>query len=86
MMLFPTHLIGRRLDAQQERQYDVAPDGQFLINMETGERRRADHAVDELDARGEEVASQRIIPLWSRYGENPPTLWPETRSRFGLLS
>ena len=34
MMLFPTHLWGGGVDAQQERQYDVAPDGRFLINME----------------------------------------------------
>ena len=34
MMLFPTHRWGGGVDAQQERQYDVAPDGRFLINME----------------------------------------------------
>ena len=34
MMLFPTHLWGGGVDAQQERQYDVAPDGRFLINLE----------------------------------------------------
>ena len=35
MMLFPTHIWGGGVDAQQERQYDVAPpDGRFLINME----------------------------------------------------
>jgi hypothetical protein len=33
-MLFPTHVWGGGVDAQQERQYDVAPDGRFLINME----------------------------------------------------
>ena len=34
MMLFPTHLWGGGVDAQPECQYDVAPDGRFLINME----------------------------------------------------
>jgi len=34
MMLFPTHIWGGGVDAQQERQHDVAPDGRFLINME----------------------------------------------------
>ena len=34
MMLFPTHVWGGGVDAQQERQYDVASDGRFLINME----------------------------------------------------
>ena len=34
MMLFPTHIWGGGVDAQQERQYDVASDGRFLINME----------------------------------------------------
>jgi hypothetical protein len=34
MMLFPTHIWGGGVDAQQERQYDVAPHGRFLINME----------------------------------------------------
>ena len=34
MMLFPSHIWGGGVDAQQERQYDVAPDGRFLINME----------------------------------------------------
>ncbi len=30
--LFPTHIVGGGVDAQQGRQYDVAPDGRFLIN------------------------------------------------------
>jgi hypothetical protein len=34
MMLFPSHIWGCAVDAQQERQYDVAPEGRFLINME----------------------------------------------------
>ncbi len=34
MMLFSIHIWGRGVDAQQERQDDVAPDGRFLINME----------------------------------------------------
>jgi len=33
-MLFPTHVWDGGVDAQQERQDDVAPDGRFLINME----------------------------------------------------
>ena len=40
---------------QQGRQYDVAPDGRFLINTVLDERRRADHAAAELESRGEEV-------------------------------
>ena len=32
-MRFPTHIWGGGVDAQQERQYDVAPDGRFLINV-----------------------------------------------------
>ena len=32
--LFPTRIFGGGVDAQQERQYDVAPDGRFLINLE----------------------------------------------------
>jgi hypothetical protein len=34
MMLFPAHIWGGGVDAQHERQYDVPPDGRFLINME----------------------------------------------------
>ena len=30
--LFPTRIYGGGVDAQQNRQYDVAPDGRFLIN------------------------------------------------------
>jgi hypothetical protein len=30
--LFPTRIGGGGVDAQQGRQYDVAPDGRFLIN------------------------------------------------------
>jgi Tol biopolymer transport system component len=30
--LFPTHIYGGGVDTQQGRQYDVAPDGRFLIN------------------------------------------------------
>jgi len=33
-MLFPTHVWDGGVDTQQERQYEVAPDGRFLINME----------------------------------------------------
>jgi len=57
------------VDAQQELQYDVAPDGRFLINMKLESAAAPITAVDELDARGEEVASPRIIPLWSRSSE-----------------
>ena len=34
VVLFPTHVSGGGVDAQQVRQYDVAPDGRFLINTE----------------------------------------------------
>jgi hypothetical protein len=34
VQLFPTHIYGSGLDAQQGRQYSVAPDGRFLINTE----------------------------------------------------
>jgi hypothetical protein len=30
--LFPTRIVGGGVDAQLGRQYDVAPDGRFLIN------------------------------------------------------
>ncbi len=33
-MLFPTRIYRGGDDAQQGRQYDVAPDGRFLINTE----------------------------------------------------
>jgi hypothetical protein len=32
VVLFPTHIVGGGVDTQQGRQYDVAPDGRFLIN------------------------------------------------------
>jgi hypothetical protein len=34
LVLFPTRIVGGGVDAQQGRQYDVAPDGRFLINTE----------------------------------------------------
>jgi hypothetical protein len=34
VVLFQTRIDGGGVDAQQGRQYDVAPDGRFLINME----------------------------------------------------
>jgi len=34
VVLFPAHIFGGGVDAQQSRQYDVAPEGRFLINME----------------------------------------------------
>jgi hypothetical protein len=34
VVLFPTYIYGGGVDAQQGRQYDVAPDGRFLINTE----------------------------------------------------
>ena len=34
VVLFPTHILGSGVDAGQGRQYDVAPDGRFLINTE----------------------------------------------------
>jgi hypothetical protein len=33
-VLFPTRIYGGGLDVQQGRQYDVAPDGRFIINTE----------------------------------------------------
>ena len=32
VVLFPTRIYGGGVDNQQNRQYDVAPDGRFLIN------------------------------------------------------
>ncbi len=32
VMLFPTHIVGGGVNVQQGPQYDVAPDGRFLIN------------------------------------------------------
>jgi hypothetical protein len=32
VVLFPTRILGGGVDAQQGRQYDIAPDGRFLIN------------------------------------------------------
>jgi hypothetical protein len=34
VVLFPTHISGGGVDDGQGRQYDVAPDGRFLINTE----------------------------------------------------
>ncbi|MEQ1761211.1 MAG: protein kinase [Vicinamibacterales bacterium] len=34
VVLFPTRIVGGGVDAQIGRQYDVAPDGRFLINTE----------------------------------------------------
>jgi hypothetical protein len=34
VVLFPTHIVGGGSDTQLGWQYDVAPDGRFLINME----------------------------------------------------
>jgi Tol biopolymer transport system component len=34
VVLFPTRIYGGGVEAQQGRQYDVAPDGRFLINTE----------------------------------------------------
>jgi Tol biopolymer transport system component len=34
VVLFPTRVAGGGVDAQQGRQYDVGPDGRFLINSE----------------------------------------------------
>ncbi len=34
VVLFPTRIVGGGVDGQQGRQYDVAPDGRFLINTE----------------------------------------------------
>jgi hypothetical protein len=33
VVLFPTHIVGGGVDAQQGRQYDVASDGRFLLNV-----------------------------------------------------
>ena len=34
VVLFPTRIVGGGVDVQQGRQYDIAPDGRFLINTE----------------------------------------------------
>jgi Tol biopolymer transport system component len=34
VVLFPTHIVGGGVDNQQGRQYDVTPDGRFLINTQ----------------------------------------------------
>ena len=71
----------QRNDAKQRKSgsFDLghglpqASDGTLTREASAGNwrARRADHAVVELDARGEEVASPRIIPLWSRRVNRP---------------
>jgi len=34
VVLFPTRIVGGGVEARQGQQYDVAPDGRFLINTE----------------------------------------------------
>jgi hypothetical protein len=34
VMLFPTRIVGGGVDVQVGRQYDVSPDGRFLINTQ----------------------------------------------------
>ena len=53
VVLFPTRIYGGGVDAQQGRQYDVAPDGRFLINSVRGRRLSTDHAPAELESRSE---------------------------------
>jgi hypothetical protein len=36
VVLVPTRIFGGGVDTQQGRQFDVAPDGRFLINMVPG--------------------------------------------------
>ena len=38
VVLFPTRIVGGGVDVEFGRQYDVAPDGRFLINMELIDR------------------------------------------------
>ena len=38
VVLFPTRIVGGGVDVEFGRQYDVAPDGRFLINMELVDR------------------------------------------------
>ena len=65
VVLFPTRIVSGGVDVhgRQGRQYDVAPDGRFLINTVLDERRRADHAADELESRGNEVAHKELLAV-----------------------
>ena len=49
-MLFPTHVWDGGVDAQQERQYEVAPDGRFLINTRSQENQTQIALVSNWDA------------------------------------
>jgi hypothetical protein len=37
VVLFPTRIVGGGVDLQHGRQYDVAPDGRFIINTVLGD-------------------------------------------------
>jgi hypothetical protein len=50
--LFDTHIYGGGADIAQGNQYDVAPDGRFLINTVLDEATPADHCRAELEAAG----------------------------------
>lgn len=37
LVLFPTRIVGGGVDSQHGREYDVAPDGRFLIHTVLGD-------------------------------------------------
>ena len=62
--LFPTRIYGGGVDTLQGRQYDVDPRRALPDQHGAGQRRRADHADPELDARREEVGSRGgLLPV-----------------------
>ena len=54
------------VDNAQGRQYDIAPDGRFLIATVLDNSATADRVADELESRGEEVVAAQISPRTSR--------------------
>ena len=63
VVLFPTRIVGGGVDGATGPAVRRRPRRALPDQHGTGQRRRADHAADELESRGEEVASTRIITI-----------------------
>jgi hypothetical protein len=60
IVLFPTRLVGGGIDSALGRQYDVAPDGRFLINA-------------ELD---NDIAPITLLQNWNSAAKTKTLAWP----------
>jgi hypothetical protein len=81
VVLFPTHIAGAAWTAQQGRQYDVAPEGRFLVNTVLDSAPTPITLIQNWQPEATKWGRAESVPESRPLATNPPDLDRRSRRR-----